>query len=86
MKILVNDTHKIIGKQTIVFDGTTQQHFLVSSVNNSIVNKTFILKCDSRGNVKDWNEVYTVVPEQHDFIVDALQSFYLTTKNFNMMM
>ncbi len=81
MNIVKKETHRIAGQQTIIeLDG---KFFLVSSVKNSVVDKTFILKCDENGKVKDYNEVYTISPSNHSNTLDALESEMLTTNNFN---
>ena len=81
MIIVVKETKRIAGKQSLVREGT--DFFLVSSVSNPVVDKTFIVKCDENYKVKDWNEVYTVIPSNHERILDALETGVLTVKEFN---
>jgi hypothetical protein len=81
MIIVVQETKRISGKQSIVKEG--DQHFLVSSVTNPVVDKTYILKCNENGVVKDWNEVYTVSPANHELTLDALESGVIGVENFN---
>ena len=81
MIIVVKETKRIAGKQSLVQEGT--DFFLVSSVSNPAVDKTFIVKCNENGVVKDWNEVYTVSPSNHERTLDALETGVLSVKDFN---
>ena len=85
MKVLINETGLISGRQTIVYDPATDKHFSVNSVSHKIANKTFILSCNKNGKVTDWNEVFCVVPSNHDVIIEMLITGALTTANFNFM-
>lgn len=85
MTILTEDTGRIAGLQTLVFDKKTNQYFTVNSVSYPIVNKTFILKCDENGNSKDWNEVFVIMPSNHKKIVNMLADGTLTANDFNFM-
>lgn len=81
MIIVIQETKKISGKQSLVQEGT--DYFLVSSVSNPAVDKTFIVKCNENGKVKDWNEVYTVSPSNHERTLDALETGVIGVDDFN---
>lgn len=81
MIILVKETKRIAGKQSLVQEG--KDFFLVSSVSNPAVDKTFIVKCDKNGKVKDWNEVYTLSPSDHERTLNELETGVLSVKDFN---
>jgi len=81
MIIVVKETKRIAGKQSLVQEGTN--FFLVSSVSNPAVDKTFIVKCDENGKVKDWNEVYTLSPSDHERTLNELETGVLSIKDFN---
>jgi hypothetical protein len=83
MVIIEKETGLTSGTQTHVQDKETRQHFLVTSIVNPVINKTFIVKCNPNNAVSDWNEVYCCIPANHYFVVDALTTGVLTTKNFN---
>lgn len=77
--VIVEETKKIIGKQTLVRD-ENGKYFLISSVDDvGLVSKTFILKCDHNGKVRDFNEIFTSIPANHysvlkDFLNGDLDS------------
>lgn len=81
MLVVKKETGRIAGRQSIVED--KGQHYLVGSISNSAVNKTYIVKCNSEGKVRDWNEVYTVSPANHEGILEALENGMITKKDFN---
>jgi hypothetical protein len=81
MIIVKKETGRIAGRQSIVNDNG--QHYLVGSINNSAVNKTYIVKCSPEGKVRDWNEVYTVSPANHDGTLEALENGMITKDDFN---
>ena len=81
MIVIKRETKKIVGKQSIVQNGSN--FYLVSSVSNPAVDKTFIVKCSEKGKVKDWNEVYTVKPSNHIGTLEALENGVLNESDFS---
>lgn len=82
MVITVNETGATTGHQSIVFDKANDAYYLVTSIENPIVSKTYIVKCDKNGAVKDWDEVYTLVPANHKGVLDSLENDVLGPKDF----
>lgn len=83
MVVVKKETGKIAGRQSIVQDN--DKFYLVGSVQNDAVNKTYIVKCNENGKVRDWNEVYTKTPADHDGTIDALENGIITDEDFNFM-
>jgi hypothetical protein len=74
---------RIVGDQTVVYDPSTDKHFLVTSVSNPAVDKTFVQRCYGNGEVIDRNEVYTLVPADHIKVLGMLYNDELTSENMN---
>jgi len=83
MIVEVKETKRISGQQSIVKEGA--YYFAVCSVKNPAVDKTFIVKCDKNGKIKDWNEVYTVTPSNHEQTLEALENGILSIADFSFM-
>ena len=81
MRTIIPETKRVDGNQTVVALQTGT--YLVTSIKNSVFNKTYILKCDSNGKVLDWNEVYMTMPANHKKTLEALNNETLTEKDFN---
>lgn len=85
MEVKVWETDTSAGNQTIVYDPVSKNYFLVTSISvKGVMNKTFVVVCNENGAVKDWNEVFTIVPSNHDKVVKMLQSKTLTANDFNL--
>ncbi len=82
MTILVRETNKAYGKQSILRDESTQEHYRVTSITDALVDKTFVVPCRENGSVKNWNEVYTLTPANHKKVIQDLESGALTTDDF----
>jgi hypothetical protein len=83
MKILVEETGKIDGRQTLIIDEKINRLFLVNTVVGEVVNKTFILHAKKDGTPYSYNEVFTLMPGSHDFVLKMLLDGQLTADDFN---
>lgn len=83
MNLLVKDTGTSIGIQSIVYDPSIQQHFLVTSVDTEYVSKTYIVKSRKNGAVDVWDSVYVQAPANHKEVLTKLTNGELTVKDFN---
>jgi hypothetical protein len=82
MCIVIDETGRGRGRQTVVFDPSTKKYFLVSSVNNDFANETYIFQCDVNGVVSNWSEVWDARPNDHDGVVSRLLNGEMTSLDF----
>lgn len=85
MKIINNDTGKIPGITTVLYDEVTNKHFLVTTIiHQNFINKTFISECDKNGNQRKYHEfLYEVHPADHFLVLERLENGILTAKDFD---
>jgi hypothetical protein len=81
MKMLIEETDKVIGRQSVILDDENQ-FFLVTSISDPVVNKTSIVLCRPNGTAKNWNELYTRTPADHSGVIMELLNGSLTKDHF----
>lgn len=86
MKVVIGETNKGNGEQTVMLDETTGKYYLVSSVYFASmygeVDETYIFECDKDGEVENWSEVWATEPSNHDGIINMLLSGELSVEDF----
>ncbi|NCU32542.1 MAG: hypothetical protein EOM23_06340 [Candidatus Moranbacteria bacterium] len=69
-------------KQTVLYDGVSKQHYLVSSIENFFTDETYIFECDSKGEISNYSEVWGIRPAQHWTVIEKLMSREITYLDF----
>jgi hypothetical protein len=82
MKIVIGETNRGRGEQTVMFDPMTKKHFLVSSINHAYADETYIFECDENGIVENYIEVWGTRPSNHDEVIRQLLTDELTSLDF----
>jgi len=82
MNIVVNIPDAMGGRKTLFYDKTENQYYLVFTSASPLVNKTSVYRSNGKGKIVGRNEVYALIPSNHDKLVDMLNKGVVTTADF----
>lgn len=81
MKIIIKETGKGLGQQTLV-KSDQNKYYVVSSITGLYANETMIFGSDEDGVITNFGEMWATKPAQHENILSMLESRELTEEDF----